>query len=97
MKWYLIVGLYEDGTPAELFMHIQQKAGAPDFIVGGSAWGEALGHMAAIALQHGTGIEEVVDAWKNTRFEPAGLCPGIGMVSSPLDAMARWLEQRFGG
>jgi hypothetical protein len=39
--------------------------------------------------------DDLVRAWRATQFDPAGLCPQVeGIVSSPLDAVARYLEKR---
>ena len=38
----------------------------------------------------------LVAAWRGTRFDPEGMCPQVqGLVSSPLDAVARWIEAKI--
>lgn len=40
-------------------------------------------------------IDDLIEQWRRTQFEPAGVCPQVqGVVSSPLDAVARYLQQR---
>jgi hypothetical protein len=45
-------------------------------------------------LQRGAwDVEDLIAAWRGTRFDPEGVCPQVrGIVSSPLDAAAKWLE-----
>lgn len=45
-------------------------------------------------LQRGAwGVENLIASWRGTRFDPNGMCPQVrGIVASPLDAAARWLE-----
>jgi hypothetical protein len=49
--------------------------------------------QASALLQCGAWeLADLIDAWRGTRFSPAGVCPQVqGVVSSPLDAAARWL------
>lgn len=40
-------------------------------------------------------LDDLIAAWRGSQFEPAGACPQVeGIASSPLDAMARYLERR---
>lgn len=42
--------------------------------------------------------EELVRAWRGTRFPPAGVCLQLsGLVSSPLDALAQVVARQIGG
>ena len=46
-------------------------------------------------LEKGGAMEDVLTIWRGTRFEPSGYCPQLeGLVSSPLDAAARWIEKQ---
>jgi hypothetical protein len=48
-------------------------------------------------------IDEIVDHWRGTQFEPAGTCESIrtdenqGRVTSPLDAAAKLIARKRGG
>jgi hypothetical protein len=40
-------------------------------------------------------IDNLIGAWRGTKFQPCGVCDQVkGIVSSPLDAVARLLEVR---
>jgi hypothetical protein len=50
-------------------------------------------HARAL-LAGGTPVRGLIAAWRGTQFEPRGVCPQLGaIVSSPLDAVARYLER----
>ena len=50
--------------------------------------------LAREYLEKGGALEEVLVGWRGTRFEPSGYCPQLStLVSSPLDAAARWIEK----
>lgn len=91
VKGYLTVGLYEDGTPAELFV-VLAKAG------------EALRGLArcwatcfSICLQQGVPLRTLVDKFKYFRFEPSGWTdnPAIPHAHSIADYVCRWIEAEF--
>ena len=52
--------------------------------------------QASTLLQLGAwGLPDLTAAWRGTKFEPSGVCPQVaGLASSPLDAVARWIERR---
>ena len=53
--------------------------------------------QASTLLQLGAwGLDDLTQAWRGTKFEPSGLCPQVqGIASSPLDAVARYLDLRL--
>lgn len=56
----------------------------------------ALGHALRLLETGGSDLRGIVREWSGTRFEPAGVCPQLGgIVTSPLDAAARWLARRL--
>ena len=87
---YATVGLYDDGTPGEIFI----KAGK----MGGTISGllDGIGILASIAMQYGMPLAEITSHFRNMRFEPSGPTndPDI-RATSILDAVARWLEKKF--
>lgn len=89
---YVTVGLYQDRSPAELFV-VLGKAGEP---MAGMArcWATCF----SICLQMGVPIEHLVEKFKFFRFEPAGPTdnPEIPFAQSIPDYACRWMEQRFG-
>jgi hypothetical protein len=58
---------------------------------------EVICRQASTLLQLGAwGLGDLTAAWRGTKFEPSGVCPQVaGIVSSPLDAVARYLAARL--
>ena len=88
---YLTVGMYEDGTPGELFI-TQSKQGSTV-----SGLMDAFATSISIALQHGVPVSTMVDKFSHLRFEPSGFTnnPEIPMAKSVMDYIFRWLAQKF--
>lgn len=89
---YATVGLYEDGSPGELFIKMAKEGS----IVSGFA--DAFATMVSMALQHGAPLETIYDKLIGTRFEPDGFTgnPEFPRVSSILDYLGRWLKVHWG-
>jgi ribonucleoside-diphosphate reductase alpha chain len=87
-KVYLRTGEYEDGKLAEIFIDMHKE---------GSAFRSLMNNFAiaiSIGLQYGVPLDEFVEAFTFTRFEPAGLVEGnetIKMSTSILDYIFREL------
>lgn len=87
-KVYLHTGEYEDGDLAEIFIDMHKE---------GAAFRSLMNNFAiaiSIGLQYGVPLEEFVDAFTFTRFEPAGLVQGndaIKNATSILDYVFREL------
>ncbi len=64
---YLTVGLYEDGTPGELFITMAKEGST----IGGLM--DSLGTAISVALQYGVPVESLVNKFTHQRFEPAGI------------------------
>jgi len=91
-KGYVTVGEYEDGTPGEIFIHMDKEGSTL------SGFADAWAVMASVSLQYGVPISAIVAKFKHTRFEPQGLTdrPDIRpMATSVLDYVAHWLEKRY--
>ena len=88
---YLIVGLYEDGAPGEIFIRMAKEGSTVSGLVDGFAT------VTSLALQHGVPLDLLCDKFAFTRFEPAGLTtnPEIRTASSVTDYMFRWMQRRF--
>ncbi|MBU2266443.1 MAG: hypothetical protein KJ977_05320 [Candidatus Omnitrophica bacterium] len=88
---YLTVGLYEDGSPGEVFVRFAKLGGREGALL--DAWCT----MVSIGLQCGMPITVAIEKFRGWKFEPAGLTRNtdIRMVSSPLDYIVRWLDLRF--
>ena len=69
-KMYLRTGEYEDGTLGEIFLDMHKEGAAFRSMTNCFAIAISLG------LQHGVPLEEFVDAFLFTRFEPNGMVAG---------------------
>jgi len=85
---YLIVGLYEDGKPGELFIKLAKEGST----LAGLA--DTIGILTSLCLQHGVPVETLAQKFSKTRYEPAGHTnnPEIPVATSLSDYIFRWLE-----
>ncbi|MBP5857357.1 vitamin B12-dependent ribonucleotide reductase [Marivibrio halodurans] len=85
-KVYLRTGEYEDGRLGEIFIDMHKE---------GAAFRSLMNNFAiavSIGLQYGVPLEEFVEAFTFTRFEPQGMVEGndaIKMATSVLDYIFR--------
>jgi ribonucleoside-diphosphate reductase alpha chain len=88
---YITVGMYEDGTPGEIFV-VMSKEGS---VVSGLMDGFAT--AISLALQYGVPLRVLISKFSHTRFEPSGFTGNreIPIAKSILDYIARWLASRF--
>ncbi len=88
---YLIVGLYEDGRPGELFITMAKEGST----IGGLM--DSLGTAVSVALQYGVPIESLVTKFAHQRFEPMGMTTNsdIPFAKSLVDYIFRWLGMQF--
>lgn len=87
-KIYLRTGEYDDGTLGEIFIDMHKEGAAFRSMTNCFAIAVSLG------LQHGVPLEEYVDAFLFTRFEPNGMVQGnphIKMSTSLIDYIFREL------
>ncbi len=89
---YLTIGLYEDGSPGELFMKMAKEGSTI------SGMCQAFCRAFSLAMQYGLTVDEAVIRFKGMRFEPMGPTsnPDIPEVSSLIDYVARYLELHYG-
>ena len=88
---YLTAGMYDDGTPGEIFVKMAKEGSTL------SGFMDGLALSISIGLQYGVPLKALVDKLTNTRFEPSGFTenPSIRYTSSVLDYIARWLGGKF--
>ena len=88
---YLIVGLYEDGTPGELFITMAKEGST----IGGLM--DSLGTAISVALQYGVPVQSLVNKFAHQRFEPMGITTNsdIPFAKSLVDYIFRWLGIQF--
>ncbi|MAK76470.1 MAG: ribonucleoside-diphosphate reductase, adenosylcobalamin-dependent [Nisaea sp.] len=91
-KVYLRTGEYEDGKIGEIFIDMHKE---------GAAFRSLMNNFAiavSIGLQYGVPLDEFVDAFTFTRFEPSGMVQGndaIKMATSILDYIFRELAVSY--
>ncbi len=93
-KVYLRTGEYDDGRIGEIFIDMHKEGAALRSLVNNFAISISLG------LQYGVPLEEYVDAFTFTRFEPAGPVQGndtIKYATSILDYIFRELAVSYLG
>ena len=93
-KVYLRTGEYEDGTLGEIFLDMHKEGAAFRSMMNCFAIAISMG------LQHGVPLEEFVDAFVFTRFEPNGMVQGnphIKMTTSIIDYIFRELAITYLG
>ena len=93
-KVYLRTGEYDEGKLGEIFIDMHKE---------GAAFRSVMNNFAiaiSIGLQYGVPLEEFVDAFTFTRFEPSGMVEGndvIKMSTSILDYVFRELAVSYLG
>ncbi len=93
-KVYLRTGEYEDGQLGEIFLDMHKEGAAFRSLMNCFAIAISLG------LQHGVPLDEFVDAFVFTRFEPNGIVTGnphIKMTTSVIDYVFRELAITYLG
>lgn len=88
---YLTVGMYEDGTPGEIFV-VMAKEGS---VVSGLM--DSFATMVSLALQYGVPLHVLVRKFQHARFEPSGFTTNreIPIAKSITDYIFRWLALKF--
>ena len=93
-KIYLRTGNYDDGSLGEIFLDMHKEGAAFRSLMNNFAIAVSLG------LQHGVPLDEFVDAFVFTRFEPNGMVSGhdrIRMSTSIIDYVFRDLAINYLG
>ena len=85
---YLTLGLFEDGSPGEIFIKMSKEGSTLSGLIQGFC------RAFSLALQYGLSVEDAVDRFRGMRFDPMGPTnnPDIPEASSILDYLARYLE-----
>jgi ribonucleoside-diphosphate reductase alpha chain len=88
---YVTVGLYEDGTPGEIFVRMAKEGS----VIAGLM--DSFATAISLALQHGVPMQILIEKFKGTRFEPSGFTGNqeIPIATSIMDYLFRWLSVRF--
>ena len=88
---YITVGLFEDGTPGEIFL-VMAKEGSTI-----SGFADAFAQAISYALQYGVPLQTLVDKFSHARFEPSGMTknPEVRFAKSIVDYIFRWMATKF--
>ena len=88
---YITVGLYEDGTPGEIFLTMAKEGSTISGLM------DAFATAISLTLQYGVPLEALVEKFSHMRFEPAGYTknPEIPIAKSLVDYIFRWLASKF--
>ncbi|HND11734.1 MAG TPA: vitamin B12-dependent ribonucleotide reductase [Pseudomonadota bacterium] len=88
---YIHVGMYDDGSPGEIFIRMAKEGSTISGLM------DSFATAVSLALQHGVPLKLLVDKFSRTRFEPSGWTGNseIPRASSIMDYLFRWLEAKF--
>jgi ribonucleoside-diphosphate reductase alpha chain len=88
---YIHVGLFEDGTPGDIFVDIAKEGTTLAGLMNSFMISVSLG------LQYGVPLEVYVSKFAHMRFEPSGMTndPDIRAAKSIVDYIFRWMGKRF--
>ncbi len=88
---YLTVGLFEDGTPGELFVTMAKEGSTISGLM------DAFATQTSYALQFGVPVKFMVDKFSHLRFEPSGFTKNkeIPIAMSIVDYIFRWMASHF--
>jgi ribonucleoside-diphosphate reductase alpha chain len=90
---YITVGLYEDGTPGEVFISMAKEGSTISGLM------DSFATSISLALQYGVPLKFLVDKFSHVRFEPSGWTGNkqIPYAKSIMDYIFRWLGLKFLG
>ncbi|MCG2687366.1 vitamin B12-dependent ribonucleotide reductase [Candidatus Parcubacteria bacterium] len=90
-KGYITVGLYNDGTPGELFITMSKQGSVISGLM------DAFATSISMALQYGVPLQVLVNKFVHMRFEPSGFTsnPNIRVAKSIVDYIFRWMALKF--
>jgi ribonucleoside-diphosphate reductase alpha chain len=88
---YMTVGMYDDGTPGELFITMAKEGSVVSGLM------DSFATAISMALQYGVPLHVLCEKFSHTRFEPSGFTgnPDIPIAKSITDYLFRWLALKF--
>src|SRR5208282_4101735 len=88
---YITVGMYEDGTPGEIFVTMSKQGSTISGLM------DSFATAISFALQYGVPLQFLVDKFSHMRFEPSGFTknPQIPYAKSIIDYLFRWMASKF--
>ncbi len=90
-KGYITVGLFDDGTPGEIFVTMAKQGSTISGLM------DAFAKSVSVGLQYGVPLAMIVRQFANSRFEPYGFTtnPQIRIAKSIIDYIARYIGIKF--
>ena len=90
---YITVGMFEDGTPGEIFVTMAKEGSTISGLM------DSFATSVSYCLQYGVPLKFLVDKFGHVRFEPSGWTgnPAIPYAKSIPDYIFRWLASKFLG
>lgn len=88
---YLTTGLYDDGTPGEVFIRMAKQGSTISGLM------DSFAVAISMSLQYGVPLRVLVNKFAHARFEPAGITsnPKIWSAKSVVDYIFRYLAIKF--
>ena len=90
-KGYVNVGMYEDGSPGEIFIVMAKTGSTVSGLV------DCFSIAISMGLQHGVPLKVFARKFVGQRFEPLGFTTNqdIHEATSIMDYIFRWLSAKF--
>lgn len=88
---YITIGLYDEGSPGEIFIKMSKEGSTLSGIM------DAFALTISLCLQYGVPLEVLVAKFCHSRFEPSGMTGNrnIPLVKSIVDYIGRYLALKF--
>ena len=88
---YLTIGLFDDGTPGEIFIKMSKEGSTLSGLIQGFC------RAFSLAIQYGLPLPDAVERFRNMRFDPMGQTsnPNVPQATSILDYVAQYLDHEF--
>jgi ribonucleoside-diphosphate reductase alpha chain len=88
---YLTVGMFDDGTPGEIFIKMSKEGSTLSGLIQGFC------RAFSLAIQYGLPLSDAIERFRNMRFDPMGQTsnPNIPQATSILDYVAQYLDYEF--
>jgi ribonucleoside-diphosphate reductase alpha chain len=90
---YITVGLFEDGTPGEIFITMAKEGSTISGLM------DSFATAVSYGLQYGVPLKFFVDKFSHVRFEPSGWTgnPQVPYAKSIMDYIFRWMAAKYLG
>ncbi len=88
---YLTAGMYEDGTPGEIFVVMAKEGTAISGMM------DSFSTAISLSLQYGVPLKVLANKFLHTRFEPSGVTGNekIRFAKSIVDYIFKWMSYKF--